>query len=443
MAEIQDYINETCNKKNYHESAKKQLISAIKYYYEKILGRQTIYFHLSKPIEIDFEKLILDTNTMLIAIDRVSNPKHALILLLRYGFGISAQELADFTLCELKKLIKQQQQSPLFTALKQNAVNYYNSSTPTTFVFENSEHKNYTPEYISTVLVQLKAKYKLEEVYVAEIKQALNQAKYEYTTIKNYTASITKLLETHNFKNPQEITNEEVKNFLLQYRTEFKLSTSYTNGLVSAIVFYFSYIYKRKIDRTFIVRAKTESKLPDVLSPEEVVKILNTIDNLKHKNMIALLYASGLRRSEMLNLKILDIDISRNVITVREGKGKKDRQTLIATTFKELLQNYFLQYQPKEYLFEGATGGRYSATSLEKVVKRAVQKSGVKKRVSPHTFRHSFATHLLENSVDIRFIQELLGHSNIKTTERYTHVAITNTKIISPLDRLLLKKESP
>jgi site-specific recombinase XerD len=155
------------------------------------------------------------------------------------------------------------------------------------------------------------------------------------------------------------------------------------------------------------------------------------------ENMIALRCASGYRCSELLNMRLKDIDFERNAPIVRQGNGKKDRQTLLSDTFKLLPEKYLKLYQPKEYLFEGATGGKYSEASLEKVVRQSSKRANILKHVTPHSLRHSFATHLLENAVDIRYIQELLG----KTTEWYTHLAITKqNKIVSPLDRLNLKK---
>jgi site-specific recombinase XerD len=178
---------------------------------------------------------------------------------------------------------------------------------------------------------------------------------------------------------------------------------------------------------------------PGVLSQQEVQLMITGTENLKHRTLIALLYASGLRRSELLNLKIADIDFARNLIIVRGGKGNKDRQTTLAETIKSMYKTYIAEYKPTEYLFEGQTGGRYSERSIAAVVQQAAKRAQIDKHVTPHTLRHSFAMHLLENAVDIRYIQELLGHGSIKTTTRYTHVAsTTQNKIQSPLDRLNL-----
>jgi site-specific recombinase XerD len=178
-------------------------------------------------------------------------------------------------------------------------------------------------------------------------------------------------------------------------------------------------------------------KLPKILSEEEVIAILKSVDNLKHKTMLSLIYAAGLRRSELINLEVNDIDSKRMVINIRGGKGKKDRITLLSEKILNLLRTYFQAYRPKVWLFEGVAGEAYSVSSLQKIFAVALRKSGVRKDASLHTLRHSFATHLLENGTDIRYIQALLGHNSSKTTEIYTHVTTKGfEKIRSPLDNL-------
>ena len=184
-----------------------------------------------------------------------------------------------------------------------------------------------------------------------------------------------------------------------------------------------------------IERPRKESKLPTVISKEEVLSIIGSTNNIKHKCIIKLLYSSGLRRSELLNLKLADVDSKRMLIRVQGSKGNKDRHTLLSQTVLEDLRIYFREWKPREYLFEGQRGGRYSAQSVLKIVKEAAIKAKIKQSVTPHVLRHSFATHLLESGVDLRQIQVLLGHGSSKTTEIYTHVA-TNTfrNIKNPLD---------
>jgi len=178
-------------------------------------------------------------------------------------------------------------------------------------------------------------------------------------------------------------------------------------------------------------------RLPAVLSEEEVISILRQIINLKHKCIIYLIYSGGLRLSEVVHLKISDIDSHRKVITINGAKGKKDRISLLSDAVLALLREYYKQYKPKEWLFEGQKGGKYSPKSVQKIFQAACIKSGIKKHATIHTLRHSFATHLLEHGTDLRYIQELLGHKNSKTTEIYTHITKKGwDKIESPIDYL-------
>ena len=180
---------------------------------------------------------------------------------------------------------------------------------------------------------------------------------------------------------------------------------------------------------------KKESKIPEILNKEEIRKIIDSIKNLKHKLMIQLIYSAGLRVSELISLRTKDIDIERNVIYIRQGKGAKDRISLFPESIKKDFLKYLLQCSPKNYLFESNRQKKYSSKSVEKIVEKASKELG--KKIRPHTLRHSFATHLLEQGIDIRKIQKLLGHKNLRTTQIYTHVANTDIKNIkSPLDLL-------
>jgi site-specific recombinase XerD len=172
-----------------------------------------------------------------------------------------------------------------------------------------------------------------------------------------------------------------------------------------------------------IERPRKEKHLPEVLSKEEIVKIMNNTNNIKHKCIVGLLYSSGLRRAELLNLNVTDIDSKRMVVIIKNAKGNKDRISVLSPSLLKDLQNYYKAYRPKVFLFEGQKGDKYSASSVLKIVTMAAENAGIQKKVTPHMLRHSFATHLLENGTDIRHIQLLLGHSSTKTTEIYTHVA--------------------
>lgn len=191
-----------------------------------------------------------------------------------------------------------------------------------------------------------------------------------------------------------------------------------------------------------IKRPHKDKKLPVVLSKEEVAKILSSIDNIKHKAILMIIYSAGLRVGEVVKLKVEDVDSNRMLVHVKGAKGRKDRYTLLSKTALEILREYWRKYKPAKWLFEGARDGRYLSTrTVEKLLTHACEKAGIKKEVSVHTLRHSFATHLLESGTDLRYIQELLGHANSKTTEIYTHVSTKSLgKIQSPLDSLNLKK---
>ena len=164
--------------------------------------------------------------------------------------------------------------------------------------------------------------------------------------------------------------------------------------------------------------------MPEVLNTEEITAILNATENLKHKAILMTIYSAGLRIGEAINLKIKDIDSQRMQIRVEQGKGKKDRYTLLGIKTLEILRKYVAEYKPKEWLFEGVKGENYSQKGIQAILKKSVEKVGIKKHITVHTLRHSFATHLLEAGTDLRYIQSLLGHSNSKTTEIYTHITI-------------------
>lgn len=228
-----------------------------------------------------------------------------------------------------------------------------------------------------------------------------------------------------------------MNNYLLYLIQTKNILLSQQNQRINAIKFYFQQVLGREKEIYNLHRPRKEHKLPSVLSEEEIILIFKQVSNIKHKALLYLIYSGGLRLSEVVNLKISDIDSKRNLILIREAKGKKDRTTLLSQTLLELLRTYYREYKPKEYLFEGQDQEKYSTRSVQNIFKKALFKSGIKKNATVHTLRHSFATHLLERGTDLRYIQELLGHSSSKTTEIYTHITKKGLdKIVSPLDNL-------
>lgn len=267
--------------------------------------------------------------------------------------------------------------------------------------------------------------------------EQLKLKRYSRSTIKNYLGHFQRFIAAHPGRDPDTITTREIRCYLTKLIEEKNISGSYQNVAINAIKFYYEQVLRQARKAYDLPRAKKEKKLPLVLSPEKVARLIASIDNLKHRTMMALIYSGGLRLSELLNLKPEDIDSQRNLIAIRGGKGKKDRMTLLSGKILTMLRDYYREYRPKEWLFEGPDKGKYHARSVQMIFKRAKEKAKIAKPATVHTLRHSFATHLLEQGTDLRYIQALLGHSSPKTTEIYTHVSNQAIgKIKSPLDNL-------
>lgn len=268
--------------------------------------------------------------------------------------------------------------------------------------------------------------------------QWLSSKRYSPNTIKTYSEALKSFLVFYREKKIVEITNEDVVIYNNEYILKNNLSSSYQNQIVNAIKLFFTTIRATKIEIDKIHRPKRSKILPNVLSKEEIKLILNAHSNIKHKTMLSLIYSCGLRRSELLNLKPADIDSKRGIVIIKQGKGKKDRIAPLSLKILEMLRDYYTICRPKTWLFEGQNlGEQYSEYSLQNVLKQALKKAGIKKQVTLHWLRHSYATHLLETGTDLRYIQELLGHTSSKTTEIYTHVSTKNIQQIkSPFDDL-------
>lgn len=265
--------------------------------------------------------------------------------------------------------------------------------------------------------------------------ECLVRNRYSDSTSKIYEAQMIKFLRYIWPKGALEITRELIDAYMVYLVGERKVSTSTQNTAINAIKFYLEQVMKG--DRTiyYVERPRKENTLPTVLSVEEVCRLLEATKNLKHHCMMMLLYSAGLRVSELLALRWEDVDEGRMLIRVRCGKGKKDRITLLSRVALGSLKQYVALYKPKGYLFEGAKGERYSARSVNEFIHKYSRLAGLSKVVSAHTLRHSFATHLLEQGTDLRYIQVLLGHESSRTTERYTHLTTRGfTGLVSPLD---------
>lgn len=266
----------------------------------------------------------------------------------------------------------------------------------------------------------------------------LKLRRYSFHTIKAYRFHLRRFFDYYSTHDPRGIHDAEIRRYLSHLVEHNAVSRSQQNQAINAIKFYYEEVCRRPMPLISRDRPKTEKRLPVVLSASEVGKILDEIKNFKHRCIISLIYASGLRLSEVINLRIPDIDSKRMLIHIRGAKGKKDRYTLLSEKSLEMLRQYYKMFHPKKWLFEGADAGRYSARSVQSIFQKALQQTGITKHATVHTLRHSFATHLLEAGVDLRYIQELLGHESSRTTEIYTHVSNRKlSQIKSPLDHII------
>jgi len=268
---------------------------------------------------------------------------------------------------------------------------------------------------------------------MVKLRQEMKLRNFSQKTIKSYIHYITHCLFWSR-KNPRDIAGADIR-FYLEKMVEKGASASTLNTAYSALKFYFGAILRRSFFLN-IPRAKKDKKLPSVLSKEGVKRMILLTVNPKHNCMLSLLYGAGLRVGELVRLKMGDIDIERGVINIRQGKGAKDRCVMLPQGLREVLSNQRRLKQPDTFLFTNdRRGGRLTEATVQHVVTQAAERASIRKTVSPHTLRHSFATHLLENGTDIRYIQELLGHAKLQTTQIYTHVAKNNLeRIVSPLD---------
>ncbi len=283
-----------------------------------------------------------------------------------------------------------------------------------------------------------------EKTRIIKIKEDLvNELKlhgYRGKTIKAYSNHINRFLAYTN-KNDDSFDNEVIRDYLLYLIDEKKVSNTYINQFVSAVKFYGKHIIGNEELVDKVPHLKKENSLPSILSIKEIGIILNTVKNIKHKAILSLTYSAGLRVSEVVSLTLEDIDAERQLIHIRKGKGSKDRYSTLSYISLGIIKEYVKKYHPQKWLFPGETERKHiSERTVQKVFQNVVEKAGIKKTVTVHSLRHSFATHLLESGTDLRYIQELLGHNSPKTTEIYTHVSKKDlSKIQSPLDRAFSK----
>lgn len=271
------------------------------------------------------------------------------------------------------------------------------------------------------------------ELFVKQLKLKA----YSQNTIRTYCNEFMQLLKILKNHDVDNLDPEKLKSYFYYCIDKLKLSENLIHSRMNAIKFYFEQVLHREKMFFDIPRPKKPSLLPKSISTRDIKKMLAAVENNKHKLLLKMCYGMGLRVSELVNLKISDIDSGNMQVIISRGKGKKDRCVNLPQSILEDLRKYYKEYKPANYLFEGQFGGQYSVRSAQLVFKNTMKKANINKKVGIHGLRHSYATHLIEQGTDIRFVQELLGHNNIKTTMIYTSVTDqTLRKIKSPLDNL-------
>ncbi len=271
---------------------------------------------------------------------------------------------------------------------------------------------------------------------INEFYKYLKRQRYADNTIKTYISMMNRFFEFIK-KEPDKICNDDIKLYNDDFILKNNFSATYQNQFINALKKYYEKIENKNLQVEELERPRKARRLPKVISKENVKKLLDSVKNIKHKTILSLIYSAGLRRSEVLNLKINDIDSNRMIITIRDAKGKKDRIVGLSKNILSLLKIYYKMYKPKEYLFEGQNRSKYSGASIGKIFNNAKNNANINIEGGVHILRHCYATHLHEAGYDIRLIQELLGHKSSKTTEIYTHVSTKSIKNVkSPFDDL-------
>lgn len=272
---------------------------------------------------------------------------------------------------------------------------------------------------------------------IALFVQLLQVKRYSTSSIETYVNAFRQFLLHFVNTDVDSLNKKQIEHYLNFMVTNRKISVSYQKQLVAAIKFWYQDVLGKKMQLDYLYPDRGEFKIPVVFSQAEVKLILANCENLKHKAILATVYSCGLRVSELTNLKITDINSNTMTVTIRQSKNNRDRVVVLAEKLLVLLRDYFKEYKPKDYLFEGRANGRYSERSVQQLLKQILAKLKINKQGSVHSLRHSYATHLIEQGTDVRFVKDLLGHKSIKTTLIYTHLTDpAKRKIKSPLDNL-------
>jgi len=273
---------------------------------------------------------------------------------------------------------------------------------------------------------------------LARVEEKIILMAYSHSTLKAYRNALVYFFKYFENRKLLDVSKSEIESYVAKWIVKYDISETKQNTIINAIKFYYEKVLDQPRAFYNIQRPKKARTLPGVLSMPEVKAILSQPENLKHKTILYTIYSGGLRLGELLNLRIEDVRSDDGYIFIKAAKGKKDRRTILSDHLLGLLRQYYKLHKPSYWLFEGQTGGKYSASSVQRIFRKAVKESGVNPWATVHTLRHSFATHLLQQGTNLRYIQGLLGHSSSKTTEIYTHLQkVDNSVVRSPLDVLM------
>lgn len=421
----------------------RQMICAIKFYYEKVLGREKMYFNLGKSDEITAVPTFIDFIKIKSLIDEIKSPHDRLLIFLSYHLNLKPSEICLLEPDCQKKLLELPQLKSNLAAGKffiELIDNQKKGLKQQRWLFEK-DGAPYTQKEIVKKVYRLLQYYNLKIIYRQQLENAMAQVELAKVTKDMYISSFMLFIRVNSCKHPLWIRNEDIREFLVMYSDK---TDHYQNNLINSLNYFYKNLYKRTIPGKFLTRPRRGRNLPDIFEREELIAMFDSVKNIKHKLLLQIIYSGGLRRGEAQTLKYSDIKLNKGIIFVKGGKGNKDRMTLFPSNLVGLLKKYMEEYAPKTYLFEGQKPGtKYSCTSMSEVLKGAAKSVGIHRRVYLHMLRHSFATHFLEDGVDIRLVQGFMGHNDIGTTQRYTH--ITNhalQHIKSPFERLYNKKTS-
>lgn len=422
-----------------HPTALKQTIAAIKFYYERTLGRDKMFFALAERKKVALSILHLPFIDMKVLINGIESPGDKLLLFLVYHANINLSQICTLPK-EAYNIFEHQFCMPgrnvaaieYFQALVTECHKQYHLNT---YLIENNGQAH-TLTTLKGKIYRVLAHYRMEEIYRKQYEQVLKHTDFSLKTQAMYLGAFMKFLKYFNYKHPAFISDEDIRDYMILHREK---SAAHQDNMVSSFKFFFEKIHNHTLSQKHVVRPRRGFHLPDYFNQSEIAAMLGTTDNLKHKLLIALGYTAGMRRQEIQNLRLTDIDLTRNRIFIKDAKGNRDRYSLFSRHLHNLLTKYLNEHKPKIYLFESRQPGiKYSTTSMSAILKNMAKAAGIQRKVHMHMLRHSFATHLLEDGKDIRYVQELLGHKSIKTTERYTHIvsdALLN--VASPFDRMV------